>query len=82
MRLHSGSTSAIVLQVLIVGLMLHPVIAPPAAAQSPDAALRGHGGPICSIAVLDDKSVVTGGFDAAIIVRYPERDGEEVAARA
>ncbi len=41
---------------------------PPALAQSPDPALRGHGGPIRSIAVLDANTVVTGGFDAAIIV--------------
>ena len=41
---------------------------PPASAQSPDLGLRGHGGPIRSIAVLDDKTVVTGGFDSAIIV--------------
>ena len=39
-----------------------------ALAQSPDPALRGHGGPIRSIAVLDAQTVVTGGFDAAIIV--------------
>ncbi len=44
---------------------------PPSATQSTpasDPALRGHGGPIRSIAVLDEKTVVTGGFDAAIIV--------------
>jgi cytochrome c len=35
-----------------------------ATAQSPDLALRGHGGPIRSIAVLGDGAVVTGGFDA------------------
>lgn len=40
----------------------------PCAAQAPDPALRGHGGPIRSIAVLDDKTVVTGGFDSAIII--------------
>ena len=40
----------------------------PASAQSPDLGLRGHGGPIRSIVVLDEKTVVTGGFDAAIIV--------------
>lgn len=39
-----------------------------ASAQAPDPALRGHGGPIRSIAVLDDKTVITGEFDAAIIV--------------
>ena len=44
------------------------ILAPPASAQSPDAGLRGHGGPIRSIAVLDATTVVTGGFDAAIIV--------------
>ena len=40
----------------------------PASAQAPDMGLLGHGGPIRSIAVLDAKTVVTGGFDAAIIV--------------
>ena len=40
----------------------------PASAQAPDLGLRGHGGPIRSIAVLDEKTVVTGGFDSAIIV--------------
>ena len=51
---------AVVLGLLITALS--------ASAQSPDPALRGHGGPIRSIAVLDDKTVVTGGFDSAIIV--------------
>ena len=37
-------------------------------AQAADPALRGHGGPIRAIAVLDEKTVVTGGFDSAIIV--------------
>ncbi|MFM9942378.1 MAG: c-type cytochrome [Hyphomicrobiaceae bacterium] len=44
--------------------------APPIATAPPesDPALRGHGGPIRALAVLDDTTVATGGFDAAIIV--------------
>ena len=40
----------------------------PLGAEQPDPAMRGHGGPIRSIAVLDGRTVVTGGFDTAIVV--------------
>lgn len=53
-------------------------LGPRAGAQSPpassragptsDPALRGHGGPIRALAVLDDTTIATGGFDTAIIV--------------
>jgi cytochrome c len=39
-----------------------------ASAQTPDAALRGHGGPVRAIAVLADGRIASAGFDSAIIV--------------
>ena len=64
MRAANGSRVAVAAGVLLALLAART----PCEAQAPDSALRGHGGPIRSIAVLDDKTVVTGGFDAAIIV--------------
>lgn len=66
-RLHS--TLTIVCAVLF-GIA---VFAAPANAQSftPDAALKGHGGPIRAVTTLADGSVVTAGFDSAVIVWDP-----------
>ncbi len=44
------------------------LLAMPAAAQSPDSSLRGHGGPVRAIAVLPDARMASAGFDSAIIV--------------
>ncbi len=55
-------------------LLLLLAFALPAMAQAVDPALRGHGGPIRSMAVLGGgRTLVTGGFDSAIIVWDIER---------
>ena len=49
----------------IAGCLLQ---AAPVAAETPDAGLRGHGGPIRAMAVLRDGRVASAGFDGAIII--------------
>ena len=49
----------------IAGCLLQ---AAPIAAETPDAGLRGHGGPIRAMAVLRDGRVASAGFDGAIII--------------
>jgi cytochrome c len=44
------------------------MLASPLVAQTPDAGLRGHGGPIRAMAVLPDGRVTSAGFDGAIII--------------
>ena len=44
------------------------MLAQPIVAQSPDTALRGHGGPIRAMAVLPDGRLASAGFDGAIII--------------
>lgn len=51
-----------------VSILMVLALTSPVFAQTPDAGLRGHGGPIRAIVVMPDGRVASAGFDGAIII--------------